>query len=71
MSSMIVATIVRDAGFERITAFAVFSAAMNFSGVEMSGFGAPAFTASPIRLRPSGTIVPAMTPPSSAYEFIN
>ncbi len=48
----------------------LLSAATNFSGVEMSGFGAPAFTASPIRLRPSGVNCP-ITPPSSASDVIN
>ena len=62
---------VRDAGFERITAFALLSAATNFSGVEMSGFGAPARTARPIRLRPSGVNVPGITPPSSDSVVIS
>src|SRR5437763_16766566 len=57
-SSISIATMVREAGLERITAFALLSAAANFSTVEMSGLGAPARTARPIRVRPSGLNVP-------------
>ena len=61
----------RDAGFERITAFALLSAAASFSTVEMSGFGAPARTARPMRVRPSGVKVPGATPPSSVSVVIS
>lgn len=57
----------REAGLERITAFALLSAAANFSTVEMSGLGAPARTARPIRVRPSGLNVPGATPLIAAY----
>ena len=46
--SITLATMLPPAGFERITAFALLSAAASFSTVEISGCGAPAGTASPI-----------------------
>src|SRR5438874_1250332 len=63
--SITLATMLPPAGLERITAFALFRTAASFATVEMSGWGFPAGTASPISDRPSGMKLPGFTPPSS------
>src|SRR5215467_4563639 len=54
LSRITLATMLPPAGFERMTPFALFSTAANFSTVEISGCGAPARTASPISERREG-----------------
>ena len=71
MSSMMVATIVREAGFDRITAFARLQRGNELLGRRDVRLRRTRAHREPHAIAPSGIIVPAMTPPSSASEFIN